>query len=383
MPRPLRLLMIEDSDDDAALLLRELRRAGYDPVAERVDTVADLERALDEQWDIILCDYRMPMLDALKALSIVRGRSIDTPCIIVSGTVGEEHAVAALRSGAQDFVLKDKLTRLAPAIERELRDSETRIKHALAESTLKATEASFRSAFELIPDGVLVWRAGAVVHANGAAVSMLGGASQDDLVARSIFDLFASSEVPLVRERMPTLGGAATPVSLGELTMVRVDGKPIAVETTVVSVLFDGETSMLGVIRDVSARRELLARAMQMDRMLAVGTLAAGVGHEINNPLAYVMANLTYANEQISRAQVASSKPSRRPRRWRNPWSPSSPRSSPSSPTSTKVPTASGTSRATSIPSLGTTKSCVRSTFAPSPTPRSAWRLPKCAIARA
>jgi PAS domain S-box-containing protein len=295
--------MIEDSDDDAALLLRELRRAGYDPVAERVDTVADLERALDQQWDIILCDYRMPMLDALKALSVVRSRSIDTPCIIVSGTVGEEHAVAALRSGAQDFVLKDKLTRLAPAIERELRDSETRIKHARAESTLKATEASFRSAFELIPDGVLVWRAGTVVHANGAAVSMLGGASQDDLVNRSIFDLFSSSEGALARERMSTLDGAAAPVSLGELSMVRVDGKPIHVETTVVSVLFDGETSMLGVIRDVTARRELLARAMQMDRMLAVGTLAAGVGHEINNPLAYVMANLTYANEQIGRAQ--------------------------------------------------------------------------------
>jgi PAS domain S-box-containing protein len=295
--------MIEDSEDDAALLLRELRRAGYDPVAERVDTVADLERALDEPWDIILCDYRMPMLDALKALSVVRSRSIDTPCIIVSGTVGEEHAVAALRSGAQDFVLKDKLTRLAPAIERELRDSETRIKHARAESTLKATEASFRSAFELIPDGVLVWRGDTVAHANGAAVSMLGGTGQDDLVGKSIFELFASSEGGLVRERMPTMGGAAAPVSLGELAMVRVDGKAIHVETTVVPVLFDGETSMLGVIRDVSARRELVARAMQMDRMLAVGTLAAGVGHEINNPLAYVMANLTFANEQICRAQ--------------------------------------------------------------------------------
>jgi PAS domain S-box-containing protein len=303
MPRPLRLLMIEDSDDDAALLLRELRRAGYDPVAQRVDTVADLERALDESWDIILCDYRMPMLDALKALSVVRGRAIDTPCIIVSGTVGEEHAVAALRSGAQDFVLKDKLTRLAPAIERELRDSETRIKHALAESTLRATEASFRAAFELIPDGVLVWRGSTVVHANGAAVSMLGAGNQDDVVSKSIFDLFASSEEALVRERMPTAGGVTAPVSLGELAMVRVDGKPIHVETTVVSVLFDGETAMLGVIRDVSSRRELVARAMQMDRMLAVGTLAAGVGHEINNPLAYVMANLTFANEQIGLAQ--------------------------------------------------------------------------------
>ncbi len=156
---------------------------------------------------------------------------------------------------------------------------------------------------------MLVWRDDTVVHANRAAVAMLGGASQGDIVARSIFDFVDSSEEALARERMPTLGGATSPVSLGELTMVRVDGKPVHVETTVVSVLFDGATSMLGVIRDVSARRELVARAMQMDRMLAVGTLAAGVGHEINNPLAYAaMANLDVSRTSRSAERRVSSR---------------------------------------------------------------------------
>jgi PAS domain S-box-containing protein len=304
MPRPIRLLMIEDSDDDAALLVREMRRAGYDPITQQVETVADLERALDATWDIILCDYRMPTLDAIKALSVIRGRQIDTPCIIVSGTVGEEHAVAALRSGAQDFVLKDKLTRLVPAIERELRDSETRVKHARAESTLRATEASLRAAFELIPDGIIVCRAGTVVHANGAVLAMLGARGQDDIVSRPLFDLFAPSEEEAVRARMEAVGVATAPVSLGELTMLRSDGRSVHVEITFVSVLFEGEPGILGVIRDVSARRELVARTMQVDRMIAVGTLAAGVGHEINNPLAYVMANLTCASDQVGRAQV-------------------------------------------------------------------------------
>jgi PAS domain S-box-containing protein len=303
MTRTLRLLMIEDSEDDAALLVRELRRAGYDPTAQRVDTVAGLERALDASWDIILCDYRMPGLDAPTALTVVRGRQVDTPCIIVSGTVGEEHAVAALRSGAQDFVLKDNLSRLAPAIERELRDSEVRIKHALAERTLRATEASFRAAFELIPDGVLVCREGLVVHANGPAAAMLLAVSQDDLLDRSFIDLFAPSDQQSIHDRMQEMHRSNATVPFGELTMLRLDGSPLAVETTAVSVLFDGEPAVLGVIRDVSARQELIARSMQVDRMLAVGTLAAGVGHEINNPLAYVMANVAYASDEVARTQ--------------------------------------------------------------------------------
>jgi PAS domain S-box-containing protein len=301
--RALRLLLIEDSEDDAVLLLHELRRGGYNPTGQRVQTVKELECALDESWDLILCDYRMPALDAPTALAVVRNRGVDTPCIIVSGTVGEEHAVAALRSGAKDFVLKHQLSRLVPAIDRELRDSEIRIKHALAERTLRATEASFRAAFELIPDGVLIARDGLVVHANRSASAMLGATGQDDLVHRSLFDLFGTSDQESVRERMNELHRSNAAVALGELTMVRVDGDLVHVETTATSVLFDGEPAVLSVMRDVSARRELVARTMQVDRMLAVGTLAAGVGHEINNPLAYVMANLAYASDEVASAQ--------------------------------------------------------------------------------
>lgn len=303
MSRPLRLLMIEDNDDDAALLVRELRRAGYDPDTRRVDTRASLEDALDATWDLILCDYQMPGLDAPMALAVVRSRQIDTPCIIVSGTVGEERAVAALRSGAQDFVLKDNLARLVPAIERELRDSEIRIRHARAENTLRATEASLRAAFELIPDGVLIHREGVVVHANGSAAALLGAGVSEDLVGCALLDLFSVSDQDAVREREREILRSHAPVALAELTMVRFDCGTVHVETTGMSVLFEGQPAILSVIRDVSSRRELVARTMQIDRMLAVGTLAAGVGHEINNPLAYVMANLTYATDEVRRVQ--------------------------------------------------------------------------------
>ncbi|MBV9946108.1 MAG: response regulator, partial [Myxococcales bacterium] len=288
--RPLRVLLIEDSPADAALLVLELRRAGYAPEWERVDSRAALQRALCSSWQVILCDFAMPGLDALTAVSLVRGQQIDTPIIIVSGTVGEEHAVAALRSGAQDFVLKQTLSRLVPAIERELRDSETRIKHARAENALKATEASFRAAFELIPDGVLVGRDGRLVHANRPATAMLGASSLRELVDRPLLDFFAPSDRAAVAERLRETEASGTAVPFGERAMQRIDGQIVGVETTAMSVVFEGRPAILGVVRDIGARREIVARAMHIDRMLAVGTLAAGVGHEINNPLAYVIA---------------------------------------------------------------------------------------------
>lgn len=305
MTRTLRLLLVEDNENDAELLLRELRKAGFDPQARRVETRAALEQALQGSWDVILCDYALPTLDAPTTLAIVRDRQVNTPCIVVSGTVGEEHAVTSMRHGAQDFISKDKLSRLGPAIERELRDSEVRIKHARAVSTLRATEASLRAAFELIPEALLIHRDGWIVHANMAAVQLLGARAVEDLIGSSMLALISPAQ--LERFGLPHAGGdlQGEPTPAVDLSMVRLDGRSVDVEATATAVLFDGEPAMLAVIRDVSARRELVARTMQVDRMIAIGTLAAGVGHEINNPLAYIMANLNYACDELARVQTS------------------------------------------------------------------------------
>jgi signal transduction histidine kinase len=123
----LRVLLVEDSADDEELLLRELRSGGYDVVHERVDTEAAMMGALArESWDVILSDYALPQFSGLTALAIVRAAALDLPFIIVSGTVGEEAAVSAMRSGANDYVFKGSLGRLSPAIDRELRDAAIR-----------------------------------------------------------------------------------------------------------------------------------------------------------------------------------------------------------------------------------------------------------------
>ncbi|HEU4825999.1 MAG TPA: response regulator, partial [Dongiaceae bacterium] len=110
MNRSLRALIIDDSADDAELLMRDLRREGYELSCERTDTAAGLRAALDAQaWDIILCDYNMPRFSGLEALEIVRGRGLDVPFIFVSGAMGEDVAVSAMRAGAQDYVMKGHL----------------------------------------------------------------------------------------------------------------------------------------------------------------------------------------------------------------------------------------------------------------------------------
>jgi diguanylate cyclase (GGDEF)-like protein len=136
MTRTIRTLIIEDSQDDADLLLRLLRGAGYDVVFRRVDTPEALGAALSESWDLILSDHRMPRFSAPAALAMVRERGLDVPFLIVSGSIGEELAVEAMKAGAHDYLIKGRLARLPAAVERELREAEMRRAHAEARREL-------------------------------------------------------------------------------------------------------------------------------------------------------------------------------------------------------------------------------------------------------
>jgi signal transduction histidine kinase len=136
--RPLQVLLIEDSEDDAALLEIELQRAGYVPICHRVETPEALTSALEQQkWDLIIADYRLPRFNGLAALALVKEQRLDLPFIIVSGFITEEAAVAAMKAGAHDYVMKDKLARLGSAVARELRDAEVRRERRRAEEALR------------------------------------------------------------------------------------------------------------------------------------------------------------------------------------------------------------------------------------------------------
>src|SRR5580693_223401 len=127
MAIPLRLLLVEDSEDDAALLLRELARGGYEVIHKRVDTSAGMIAAMENQkWDLVISDHSMPHFNGIDALHLLRAKGSHIPFIFVSGTIGEETAVSALKDGAQDYLMKTNLKRLVPAVQRELREAEER-----------------------------------------------------------------------------------------------------------------------------------------------------------------------------------------------------------------------------------------------------------------
>lgn len=141
MAQPLHALIVEDSEDDCALLLRALRQGGYDVTHKRVDTADELHKMLCErQWDCVISDFSMPGFSGVSALRLVREKDPDVPFIFVSGTIGEDVAVDAMRGGAQDYVLKDNLARLLPAIDREFVDANMRREHRRSEQKLRQLE---------------------------------------------------------------------------------------------------------------------------------------------------------------------------------------------------------------------------------------------------
>ncbi len=148
MGKPLRLLIVEDSEDDALLLLRELRRGGYDPESERVETAEAMQESLDRGgWDLVISDYVMPKFGGLQALALVRKNGLDLPFLIVSGNIGEDTAVNAMKAGAHDYILKGNLTRLTPAVERELGEAVMRRQRQQMEGALQEQSRTLNAFF--------------------------------------------------------------------------------------------------------------------------------------------------------------------------------------------------------------------------------------------
>ena len=172
---PLRVLLVENSEDDTHSLMQVLRRGGYDPTFERVETAAAMKTALDQQtWDIVISDYSMPHFSGLAALTLLKESELDLPFIILSGESGEQAAVEAMKAGAHDYVVKDNLAWLIPAIERELRDAEVRREHKRAQEAIKEllgkierAKQEWESTADSLPDLVcMVDDRGRVIRAN-------------------------------------------------------------------------------------------------------------------------------------------------------------------------------------------------------------------------
>jgi diguanylate cyclase (GGDEF)-like protein/PAS domain S-box-containing protein len=194
----LRVLMVEDSEDDAFLIKWELRRGGYDVTLKRVDTSLHFNKALDmEEWDVVISDYNIPGFNGLAALQLLKDKNIDLPFILVSGAIGEEVAVEAMKAGAQDYIKKDNLSRLIPAVERELREAHIRRERMYVQEMLNESEARYRTLVENIPIGIFRITpgiGGLIYMANPAFINMFGLNQNEPLSKYRISDFFADPE---------------------------------------------------------------------------------------------------------------------------------------------------------------------------------------------
>jgi PAS domain S-box-containing protein len=305
-PRQLQLLLVEDNQDDAALLERHLRRNGFAPRVTRVETAAEMSAAIAiGPPDLVIADYNLPNFSGPAALSLTRQSGYDLPFIMMSGAISEETAVESMRAGAQDYVTKQNLARLIPVVERELREAAARKSRVLAERALAVSEARFHHLVDAMPLGLLISQSsGRITYANAAAERLLGFRPEKVLSGNiTLGSLCSALDAPFIQleqraSQEPFEASCTT--SMGTTVDVLVGMAFLDREEQA------GQRELAVFIADLTHQKRSEEVLRRTEKLAVAGRLAASIAHEINNPLAAIT-NCLYLVQQTTMDDIGRS----------------------------------------------------------------------------
>ena len=301
MTKPLHILILEDHATDADLVTRELQQGGISFTAKRVWTEVDFLAELhNSSLDLILADYSLPAYDGLSALKLAQQERPDLPFIIVSGSVGEEKAIDALHHGTTDYVLKQRLGRLVPAVRRALREVAERNRLKQAQEELRRSEQNYREIFNATHEAIFVLDAvtGAMLDVNQTMLDMYGYARAEllNLTEDQFYgDGSFSREAIQRRVQQASTEGSQVFEWLGK----RKNGERFWTEVTLRATEIGGEGRVLAVVRDIAERKQMETQILRHQRLESIGTLAGGVAHDLNNALAPIFLSVNLLRDQV------------------------------------------------------------------------------------
>ncbi len=288
MENSFKLLIVEDSDSDRMLLIRSLEKAGYTIISEQVDSPDGMRSALEkEHWDAVISDYALPQFSGPAALQLLHEMDLDIPFIVVSGTMGEDAAVEMMKAGADDYLMKGNLSRLAPALQRELKNAIERKDRKKMNALLQLESAALNAAANAI---VITDRDGIIQWVNQSFVT-LTGYTPKDTIGRNPRDIAKSGrhDASFYKNMWETI--LSGKVWQGELINKRKDGTLYNEEQTITPVSNkDGIiTHFIAIKQDISEKKKMESHILRTQRMDSIGTLAGGIAHDLNNILGPIL----------------------------------------------------------------------------------------------